>query len=224
MSATVRVNSTGDKLYFQIDGVDIAELNASDLVMLNSGLTLASESVDDFITLDRTSHASIDHTFVITVGNVTSPSLGNALSMYDPNNPTIGLMLAEDGELYLEGGLSKVWHAGNSDASQNIHVKYASSAPIKYGGHPNLDVDAWPGQGQFRITHSQGDTNFTVQVTKEMSVTNGLSEPDTAPELGNHNAAAPVVEITSTYIDVWFVTNNSFHTTDMDFFLTLQPY
>ena len=125
---------------------------------------------------------------------------------------------------YLDGVTSSVQTQLNSAASklpQSIRVAYAASIPTKVAGHADLGIAAWPGDGQFRITHSQGDTNFAVQVQRINSVLSGSD-----PSLVAGNISIPHVTVTSTTIDVWFLETDlsGFQVVDVDFFLTITPY
>jgi hypothetical protein len=112
--------------------------------------------------------------------------------------------------------------APSSSQAQSIRVAYGASIPTKVAGHANLDVAAWPGDGQFRITHSQGDTNFAVQLSRYNAV-RGANE---VPSLADTPRSTPVVLVTSTYIDVWFVKHDGsgFDAANLEFFLSLLPY
>src|SRR6056297_3000223 len=61
---------------------------------------------------------------------------------------------------------------------QSIRVNYDPAGPIKEAGHANLGVPGWVGNGSFRVTHSQGDTNFVVQVTRINSRQNFEGVPE----------------------------------------------
>ena len=112
----------------------------------------------------------------------------------------------------------------SSSSPQSIRVNYSVAAPVKAAGHASLGVAAWPGDGQFRVTHSQGNTDFAVQVQRINSILLNGTGPD--PVLNAAQVSVSHVTVTSTYIDIWFLESGlaGFQIVDVDFFLTLLPY
>lgn len=112
---------------------------------------------------------------------------------------------------------------GSLSSPQSIRVLGGASSATKVSGHANLGVAAYPGDSQFRITHSQGDTNFSVQVQRINSIMagNGIQ-----PVLSAAQVSPSHVTVTSTYVDVWFLESDlsGFQVVDVEFFLTIFPY
>lgn len=126
-----------------------------------------------------------------------------------------------DGQAIVKSATGVV--GGTLSSPLSIRVSYGTTgtSPTKVAGDTSLGVATFPGDGQFRITHGQGDINFAVQVTR---VNSRFDSEGSLPSLSSTNVSVPHVEITSTYVDVWFVHLDGFQVTDMEFFLTIFPY
>jgi hypothetical protein len=153
----------------------------------------------------------------------TAPVLVASRALISDSLGNINFSTTTSTELVWLSGVTSAIQPQLDKLPQSIRVAYAATTPTKVSGHANLGVAAFPGDSQFRITHSQGNTNFAVQVQRINSI---ISGGGVQPLLTAAQVSPSHVTVTSTYIDVWFLESDlaGFQVLDVEFFLTLFPY
>lgn len=237
----------GDLTLDSLSNVTIASNSAGEILKWNGTAWVNNTVTEAFIAALNHSHTPMEiesgatpSGWVLTADGATSSYFGPISSGDSPDDDTEFaskvLLLGSSGiatSIYISG--QELFYLNNVSSNiqtqfnnitnkqhQSIRVNYAASTPVKAAGHASLGVAAFPGAGQFRVTHSQGNTNFAVQVQR----INSVPFNDGSPSLAPANLSTPHVTVTSTYIDVWFLLHDLsfFQVIDVDFFLTLLPY
>jgi len=133
---------------------------------------------------------------------------------YTPKTWVAGEVITADDLNALENGIADKLPKG-------IRVSGGVSSATKLGGDASLTVAAYPGDGQFRINHTRGDTNFTVTATLWDDVY-GVSDYISL----NDGLSIHIGEVTSTYVDVFVIDDDAgpnFVANGIKFQLTLLP-